>query len=80
MSGGPHRAGGLLAIAGGLLVMGVCARHVLRALATGTTAGRLGAVHAAPEPAYLVSVAAGVLGIGIGGYLVRMGWRWLHAT
>jgi hypothetical protein len=73
-------AGGLLAMAGGLAVAAVCARHVLRALATGMTAGRQGAVHTAPEPAYLVSVAGGVLGIWMGGYLVRLGWRWLRET
>jgi hypothetical protein len=61
-------------------VAAVCARHVLRALATGITPGRQGAVHSMPEPAYLVSVAAGALGICLGGYLVRMGWRWLRGT
>ena len=74
---GPRLAGAL-AIAGGLLVMGGCARHVVRALASGTTTGRLGAVYAMPHPSYIVSVAAGVLGIGLGALLARMGWRWLH--
>lgn len=78
MSGGGHRLGGVLAIAGGLMVMGACVRHVVRALASGTTAKRLGAVHSMPHPSYMVSVAAGVLGIGMGAYLVRMGWRWAH--
>lgn len=71
-------ASGLLAIAGGLVVAGVCARHVLRALASGVTRGKLGAIHAAPEPQYYASVIAGVVGILLGGALARVGWRWLR--
>lgn len=78
MGSADHRLGGALAIAGGLVVMGVCARHVLRALESATTAGRLGAIHAMPHPSYFVSVGAGVLGMVMGAFLVRMGWRWLN--
>lgn len=72
------RAAGLLAIAGGLVVAGACARHVLRALDSGITPGRQGALHYLPEPAYWVSVGAGMLGVAMGAMLVRLGWRWLH--
>jgi hypothetical protein len=75
---GGHRLGGALAIAGGLLVMAGCGRYVTTALASGTTTGRLGAVYAMPHPSYIAGVAAGVLGIGMGAFLVRMGWRWLR--
>lgn len=71
-------ASGLLAIAGGLLVAGVCARHVLRALDSGLTRGKLGAVHAAPEVQYYASIAAGLVGIMLGCVLAGMGWRWLR--
>jgi hypothetical protein len=78
MGDGGRRLGGALAIVGGLLVIGGCARHVLGALSSGATLGRSGAIHPMPEPAYLFSVGAGMLGIGMGAFLVRMGWRWLH--
>jgi hypothetical protein len=73
-----NRWGGRLAIAGGLVVMAGCARHVLRALDAGMTTGRQGAAHYAQDPAYLVSVGAGILGFFMGAYLIRMGWRWLR--
>jgi hypothetical protein len=76
-SSGDHQAGGLLMIAAGLIVIGWCARHLLRALSTGMTPGRLGAVHYLPELSYFISVGAGMLGIVFGAILVRMGWRWL---
>ena len=76
MSGGGHRLGAL-AIAGGLPVMGGCIRHVVRASASSTTVDRLGAVYSMPHPSYIVSVAAGAIGIGMGAFLAGMRWRWL---
>lgn len=75
-----YRWGGRIAIAGGLLVMVGCARHVLRALDAGMTAGRQGAVRYAQDPAYLVSVGAGILDIVMGAWLIRMGWRRLRGN
>ena len=65
-------------IAGQVVVIGVCARHVLLALATGVTPGRMGAVHSSSEAAYFASVGAGALGMARGALGIALGWRWVR--
>lgn len=70
--------GVLLMMLGGLTVVVIFIYQLINAILTGTTAGRLGAIHRVPSLGYWVGVSAFLIGIALGCALMRMGWVWLQ--
>lgn len=69
--------GAVLTMLGGLAGIAFFIYRLFAALTTGVVPGKLGAMHHAPALGYYIGVAAYLIGIALGGALVRMSWGWL---
>lgn len=72
-----NRAAGWLTVAASLAGGGYVLRALLRALASGVSPGKLGAMHHAWDARYCVFIAGCLIGLALMGALSVLGLQWL---